>query len=476
MLGRTLLRRSGEGPGGASVASGALLDPLPESPWLRRSTNRQPNPLVLGILASGVAVAALVNPKLPGHSGPVDVIMLAGIFAVGLWALRTRAIVRLPFAVAMAGLMITGLMAGLFSAYPTDGLTAVTQEIFLLLWCGSVATVCRTPWALGVVLRTWVASAVAWAVLLIATELLHLHSVAGQPLVGRSGATGGTRAQLFFDQPNMAGNYFMIAVFLLIASGWPRRVWVRVGACLILLTAQFLTGSNAALLSLIVGGVLTLFLQLRTKHGLVKAIAFTTAMAAVLGAGAITVVPTVVSYAQSSNNSLLQNSVGRSARSAVARQSLFAWQFKLYEEGDLIGIGPNGTQQALGAQAAPAVKEAHNDYLGTLVERGPFGLAALALLLATVISRVVRFSGRQPPARLRSVLPVPGALTGACVAFAVTAFTHEILHYRWLFTLLGLVAAVQLLTDQTGAKKGRPAAGKGSERQVVGLPTPRRVN
>jgi hypothetical protein len=36
-------------------------------------------------------------------------------------------------------------------------------------------------------------------------------------------------------------------------------------------------------------------------------------------------------------------------------------------------------------------------------------------------------------------------LAGACVAFAAFAVTHEMLHYRWLFTLLAVIAALHLL-------------------------------
>ena len=39
-----------------------------------------------------------------------------------------------------------------------------------------------------------------------------------------------------------------------------------------------------------------------------------------------------------------------------------------------------------------------------------------------------------------------GALSGALVAFAVAGITHEVLHYRHLWTLLAILAAQYLLT------------------------------
>jgi peptidoglycan/LPS O-acetylase OafA/YrhL len=90
-------------------------------------------------------------------------------------------------------------------------------------------------------------------------------------------------------------------------------------------------------------------------------------------------------------------------------------------------------------------------------------LAVLALIGVTV-ARLVSITRRPLPRRLAAVLPVPGALAGACAAFAVTAFTHEILHYRWLFTLLGIVAAVHLLHRREEQDTSRP----GPARTTVG--------
>jgi O-antigen ligase len=425
-------------------------------------TPRNPPPfdrLAVGVVAAAISLSALVNPKLPGHSGPVDFVIVAAVFVVLLWALRSRVTVQVPYAIPVALLMATGLLAGLFSGvHAVEGLTAVVQEIFLLLWSAAIATVCRSLWALRVLLRAWAVSATAWAALLLVAVTAHIGAISGTAnrvatgtgaLRGSSGS--GFRARLFFDHPNMAGNFFMIAVFIVVASGYPRRLWLRVPALLVLLGAMIVTGSNAALFSLVGGVVVTLFLQVRARSGMVSAVAFLTAATVIIGVVGLTGVEPLVSTAQQSDTSLLKDTVGRSARSATARQSLFEWQFKLYERGKLVGIGPNGTQDALGASAAPAVKEAHNDYLGTLVERGPLGLLAVFGLMAAVLTRCVSFTRRPPPRRLAAVVPVPGAIVGACAAFAFTAFTHEILHYRWLYTLLGVVAAVYLLERRESA-------------------------
>jgi O-antigen ligase len=403
---------------------------------------------VLVVLGIAVALTPLVSPKGPGHGAPVDALMFIGAVVAFLWAQRSRAVLRVPYVVPMTCLVAVGLVAALVGVSPFVGGLAMVQELFLLLWGAALATVCRTPRALGVLLRTWALSAAAWAVVLIAAVLTGQHAISGGV-----GAVG-SRARLFFDHPNMAGNYFMIGAFIVVASGCPRRMWLRVAAVAVCVLAMFLTGSNAALLSLIGGAVLALFLHLRAHAGPVRAIAVVTALVAVLGVGWVEVGAPLVAAAQQSDNSLLRYSVGRGARSAEARQSLFTSQFQLYEQGDLLGIGPAGTREALGTEAAPAVKEAHNDYLGALVERGPLGALALFGLVGAVAARAVWLTRRPLSPRLTAVVPVPAALVGACAAFALTAVTHEILHYRWLWTLLGLVAALHLLIRQESDELG----------------------
>ena len=429
---------------------------------LRPQARTEPSRTVLVVVALCVGLGALVNPKGPGHMAPVDGLMLIGLVVVFAWVVRNRVPLRLPYLVPVTGLMATGLVAALFSVSPSGGLQAVVQESFLVLWCAAVAMVCRTTRALGLLLRVWAGSAIGWAALLILAVATGQKWLSGAGSVANgtsdlSGLSEGTRARLFFDHPNMAGNYFMVAIFVVVAAGYPRRLSVRVSACAVLGVAMFLTGSNAALLSLLGGAVVAVFLHVRAHRGTVTATAAVAVLLMVGGVGWFEVAAPIVATAQQSANPLLRNSVGRGERSAEARQSLFASQFQIFERGDLLGIGPAGTRSALGAEGATAVHEAHNDYLGTLVERGPLGLLAVLGLVGVVAARLVRISGRPLPPRLQSAVPVPAALTGACVAFALTALTHEILHYRWLWTLLAIVAAVHLLARAEPGRDGAAA-------------------
>ena len=83
----------------------------------------------------------------------------------------------------------------------------------------------------------------------------------------------------------------------------------------------------------------------------------------------------------SSENRLVRYSVARSSRSANNREALFASQFGLFEQSNLVGIGPAVDKSALGRVDASTAKEAHSDYLASLVERGPLGVIGLLALV-----------------------------------------------------------------------------------------------
>jgi O-antigen ligase len=90
------------------------------------------------------------------------------------------------------------------------------------------------------------------------------------------------------------------------------------------------------------------------------------------------------------------------------------------------------------------VKEAHDDYLATLVERGALGFVGLMLLIGAVVTRAISIDPRRLSPDFRRVVPSTAPLIGALVAMTVSALTHEVLHYRHLWALLGILAAVHV--------------------------------
>jgi len=144
---------------------------------------------------------------------------------------------------------------------------------------------------------------------------------------------------------------------------------------------------------------------------------------------------------------LVRDSIGREAESSGSRAILLREGVRLWLRGDttLWGIGPANTATVLRATQSPYVKEAHDDYVATVLERGVVGAVALLLLVAGVAVRGRRIVARGgiAPSHV-DVVPRPELLVAALAAIAVSAMFYEVLHFRHVWALLGLVAALEL--------------------------------
>jgi len=451
------------GQGGAAVALPRPDIGVPTVP--NRSGQLSARRLPLLVVVVGVALLPVLNPKGPSNSAPIDVVMVLGILAVILWAGIGRVRLHVPYVVPVLGLVLVGLASAFVSAAPRAGGTAVLQEVFLLAWCAAITSLCRTAGALQTVVRAWCLSAAGWASFLVVAVLSGQRSLAGI-----HGSDGG-RARLLFDHPNMAGNYFMLSFFVVMAARYPRRPVARTGVYAVLLLGMVLAGSNTALLSVPVAGLVVIFLKLRSRTDLVTAAAIVLCLVLAGGAAWTFAARPVMSAIEETDNPLVRYSVARGSRSANARQSLFASQYELFQQGGLLGLGPAGTKEALDEAQASTAKESHNDYLATLVERGPLGVMALILLIATVAVRASGIGINRLTPRYAAVIPNPGALAGVCVAFAFTATTHEILHYRHLWTLFAIIAALHLFGRRSVDRRTAGPAPVGTARPEQPLPT-----
>lgn len=407
------------------------------------------------MVALGVAFLPLLRPKGPAHVSPEDIIMAGGVLATLLWASATRVKLHLPYAIPMGIMVLAGGLAALFGIAPRTGAVAIVQDVFLLCWCAAVMNACRKPASLGIILRTWSWSAVGWATFLLFAVLTHRHGLAGI-----SHADGG-RAELTFDHPNMAANYFFISLFVVALSRSPRNRLARAAAFAVLLSALVLTGSNAALLGLPIAAAVAGFVAIRRYSDSVAALAVVMTIALAGGLGTAVVQKRVMESIHRSNNKFVHYSVARSSRSASARQQLFSQEYELFRTGNLLGRGPASTRLTLGTSTAATVKEAHDDYLATLVERGALGFVGLMLLIGTIIIRASNIDPRRLSVGFRRVVPSTAPLIGALVAMAVSAFTHEVLHYRHFWALLGILAAIYLFGREDASS---PAAEAGASR------------
>ncbi|HEX2773253.1 MAG TPA: O-antigen ligase family protein, partial [Micromonosporaceae bacterium] len=226
----------------------------------------------------------------------------------------------------------------------------------------------------------------------------------------------------------------------------PRATGWRWCACALVVTAVVLTLSNGGMLALITATVAGwLFAVARRRGPLVAAgAAAFLAVAAAAAVATIDVHDAMVRAEQASP--MARDSIGRQIESSDSRSTLTREAARMWFAGqDVLGLGPGNTLATLRSRQAGYVKEAHSDYLAAILERGVLGGLALTVLATAIAVRARRISrprGVSPP--FREVVPRPELLAAAVVAIAVSALFYEVLHFRHVWALLGLIAALEL--------------------------------
>lgn len=420
---------------------------LPAPPARPDRSDRLPRWMV----AAAIAGLPLLIPPGPGNTAPADAVILAAIAATMLWAGTTRQLLRFPYVVGVGTMVVAGCVAAVFGRYPHEGALALIIDIFLLSWGITVANVGRTDAAARFLVRAWCVTGSLWAVGLLA-------------FVGHNAASSGTataeaaRASFTLGEQNGAGFYFAVTILMILAGRWPRRLWWRVPVIACMLLDTLLTGSLAAITGLLAGLALALVVRTAARRGAAAALVLGLVLAAVAFAGNQVLQRYQVVYrAQSSQNLLVRNSIGRAQQSAWERQTITQETLHLWRTSTVLGLGPNATKSTLEQQLAPYPKEAHDDWTAALVERGVLGFVGLLLLVGEIARRASRVgSSRRLGSGLSGGLPAPEFLVGALATMAVYSFTHQILHDRTAWTLLGMLAVFSLWRGD--ARRPRPGA------------------
>lgn len=417
------------------------------APSRRGRHEREHAPTVVGVaLAVAIAAMPILVPSALGNTAPADLPIGVACVVTLLWLGRAHARMRAPYLLPVTVIMLAGLVATWFSGVPTAALT-VLQDAFLLVWGICIANAVRLdPWLLRIVVTTWVRAGIGWAAVLCFGRLAGISWLAGMS------ASDGTRASLTFGDPNYAGNYFVACLAILLATAVLRhRVSRIVGAGVILLAIAF-TGSNGAVIGVVVVLLIGLLGSLRRRVGLAAMLGVLTLGAA----AAISLAPHVsvsdVQQRAADSVAILHDSLGRADESSGTREVLIREAYDLYRHGNLIGIGPARTQEVLQAKAAQYVKEAHDDYLAEIVERGVGGAVGLVLLIWVIGTRFSRVASHPQRPEVSAIVPRPEYLLGLVVAFAAAGFFYEVLHFRHLWALLGLGAGIDPAASRTGGQ------------------------
>jgi hypothetical protein len=396
-------------------------------------------------VAFGMAAIALplLRPSGPGNTGLVDVALLVAIFASVLWASTQSHRVRLPYAFPVAVTVLAGALAvtmnGTGAGDVPRSAIAILQDLFVFGWAAAVATLGRDRHMLDRFCRVWAYSTAVWASILIGGE------IAGITWITGINSADGLRASLTFGDPNLAANYFLCGLLVMRAIRRPRHSVRRWICCALIVTALCLTLSNGGLLAMIIATVLGWLFGLARRVGGRRAILAAVLVLIVSGVLVKTVDVRGWVVVAEQSNALVRDSLGRESesggsRATLAREGLHTW----LHGGSVFGVGPGNTESTLRANQAPYVKEAHDDYLAVLLERGALGGLGLILLIIGVglrTRRAARVGGIAPD--FLAVVPRPEILAAAVVAMAVSGMFYEVLHFRHVWALFGLVAALQ---------------------------------
>lgn len=408
-------------------------EPLP-APGARRGSAER---AAVGAATLAMVFQPILQPTGPGHTSPVDVFTLATLLLTGVWAATSGRRLGAPYVLPMGLLVIGGAIAGLAGPLPGISLLQLVQDLVLIAWTAALYNLARRPGVLGTLTAAFACSAIGWAVVLDFASLAHIRAIEG------ISEADGNRLLFTFGDPNYAAAYWVVALLMVYATRRPRRRALRWTGYAVLLWAFALCESNGGLLELVIGVVFVGAVGVWRRRGLVAAIAVVLVTAAVLTT-AMTAVPltTVQNWATQSGQPLLVNSIGRSDNSTSQRGTLIQESLQLYYSNGILGSGPRTTKQLLIDRQYPYAKEAHDDYLAALTERGPLGVIGIVTLVLVAAKRSGQVLRAPPSRRFSAQVPRPSGLVAALLAMGVAGSYYQVLHFRFVWMLLAFVAVL----------------------------------
>lgn len=394
----------------------------------------------LAVLTTAVAVGLipLAIPAGPANVAPIDVFMAIAIGSCLFWAGSTGHKWRFPYGIALVLFLAGGAVGALVGPVPGVGAIALIQDVWLLAWCWAVVNIAKSPSNLKTLLTTWAYSSIGWAIV----PFVGL-AIGSAALTGRTANQGG-RIQITLADPSYAANYLFISIMIMWAIGRPRHRVFRYGAYALLLTVIAMTGSNSGVVAVIVGTVVAATLGIYRRSGIMPAI---TALAFIVLAGYFVTsqisLTTIETKAHDSRYAFVRNGIGRGT-SFEQRGQLLQESIGLYRTGNPLGEGPVSTKPRLHKEMAPFEKEAHDDYVAALIERGVLGFLGIILLVVILGRRTLFSATGNLTEGFAKVVIRPNALAGAVAGTLVAGTVYELLHVRHVWTLFGLVTALAI--------------------------------
>ncbi|MDX6302706.1 MAG: hypothetical protein QOF53_3920 [Nocardioidaceae bacterium] len=419
----------------------------------RRTTGRdEVLPSLVGVT---VALLPILVPAGPGNTALADAGIAGCILLAAMWVSRERLPVTFPYAAGVVFLMIGGALGSTVAGAPLSTALVLAQDGFLLLWAAVLTLGRYDPAIIAAATVSWCRVAVVYSGFGVIAYIIGF-----APMSGVS-AKDGVRASYTFGDPNLAGNYLVTSLFVMMACRRPRATSTRRLGYLLVVVAMGFTGSNGAMLTFLMGLATCVAATRYRNRGALAGLMSLTVSTALVAVMTVFVLPHVdfdAIRADAANSiPLLRDSFGRSADSTSERATILGEGRTLYLQGNAVGYGPARTKATFQATQAPYVKEAHNDYLAALLERGVLGAFGLVLLIAAVGARCRRLLTGNLRGPLAEIVPRFWILVVVAPVMAVAGGFYEVLHFRHLWTWMGIVAALVMAMEQQSRQRDEEA-------------------
>ncbi|MFI0353921.1 O-antigen ligase family protein [Actinomadura sp. 9N407] len=403
--------------------------------------------VLVGSIASLPMLMPFGLPPGPGNTGLPDLALVVLTITVLLWAATHRHPVRWPFLIPT---LLTIIAGGIAAVVNDVGALTLVKDIFVLLWGVCVVNLARDVRFLRLAIRSWVLIGTFYALVMIFGFVIGNDALSGKQIDGE-------RAMFTFGDANYASNWFICVYFISRAARYPEKAWRRWAVCATLLLAEILTGSNGGALALglaiVAGYVFRLFREGKAHHAVAVV-----SLAVFVGGGGVAALSQIdvqpLLDRASAASPILRDSIGRTTgESTSSRSTVFATTVRMMEEQTHPwGIGAGHTEAAMLQNQETYVREAHNDYIAAVLERGFLGGIALVCLIFVVLLYCLRIGRRDAliPS-YAAVVPRPELFGALVLVFLVSGLFYETLHYRHGWAFFGLIAALHLF----GRREGR---------------------
>ena len=245
-----------------------------------------------------------------------------------------------------------------------------------------------------------------------------------------------------FANPNAAAVYLCISFFILISLKLPVIIRCFMGAWILL--GIYSTGSHGGLLSVIISFLTLTVLSFSFKEKrrfivLISILCIGVFVSSILVFFKLFIWPSHLTPIETSSDSrsILDFASARLSHSLGSRIQLLKKAYTIFKANPF-GTGPNTSVTYLGTL--------HNDYIAFLFERGPIGFIGLLWLTITTIFTSFHTAFYENN-RLQSwMMLVLGIGFFACI---INAFTHEVTHFRQVWTLMAfLFATMNIIRDK----------------------------